>query len=95
MEITHDKENHCFYTVIDGIKADVVYEIKSDVLVITHTVVPKPLGGKGLAAQLVATTYEYAKENNYKYGATCSYADVWLKRKKLENFSNENLQCKL
>ena len=47
---------------------------------IIHTIVPKNLEGRGIAATLVETAYKYAKEQGLRPLATCSYAVVWLKR---------------
>ncbi|MFR3100756.1 MAG: GNAT family N-acetyltransferase, partial [Parabacteroides distasonis] len=51
-----------------------------DALDIIHTIVPKNLEGRGIAATLVETAYKYAKEQGLRPLATCSYAVVWLKR---------------
>lgn len=76
----HDKKHNRFYTVRDGLEAYVEYEIGNGALNITHTVVPKPLSGKGIAAGLVAEAYRYADASGLEKKAECSYAAIWLKR---------------
>lgn len=80
MEITHEPSNHTFKTTVDGYTAYVTYTINDGQLDIRHTVVPNEIGGRGIAAQLVKATYDYALEQHLSPIATCSYAVVWLQR---------------
>lgn len=57
---------------------------KGDHIVITHTHVNQELREQGLAAQLILETIDYAKNNNLKIGATCSYAKNYLSKHKEE-----------
>lgn len=41
---------------------------------IIHTEVDEAFGGKGLGKELVKAAVNYAKENNYKIIASCTYA---------------------
>lgn len=80
MEIIHDVENHLFKTDVDGYTAYANYVIKNGQLDIRHTIVPPEIGGRGIAAQLVKSIYDYALEQHLQPIATCSYAVVWLQR---------------
>ena len=60
MEITHLPEDNLFKTVVDGYTAYVTYIIRDGKLDIRHTIVPPEIGGRGIAAQLVKATYDYA-----------------------------------
>lgn len=80
MEIIHDLQNNMFRTKVDGYTAYVTYIVDNDKLDIRHTVVPPQIGGRGIAAQLVKCTYDYALKENLQPIATCSYAVVWLQR---------------
>ena len=51
-----------------------------DSLDIIHTIVPRPIEGRGIAAALVKAAYAYAIANGMKPKATCSYAVKWLER---------------
>lgn len=79
-KILHDISTHEVFTVIDGNKAYVEYQLDDDKLDILHTVVPHPLEGQGIASALVKFAYDYALANNLKPAATCPYAKVWLQR---------------
>ena len=80
MEITHDIDNNKFLAKVDGYIAYVTYRINAGQLDIRHTIVPPEIGGRGIAAQLVKATYDYALQQQLKPVATCSYAVVWLQR---------------
>lgn len=80
MDIIHDKESQQFSVTIDGKKAYVAYNISENSLDIRHTIVPKELGGQGIASELVKTAYDYAVDKGLTPVATCSYAATWLKR---------------
>lgn len=80
MEVIHDSQNNMFKTVVDGHTAYVTYIIDKEGLDIRHTVVPREIGGRGIAAQLVKAAYDYALKQHLQPIATCSYAVVWLQR---------------
>lgn len=82
MEIKHLASRHRFETIVDNHLAYVEYVIDASDLNIIHTVVPKEIGGKGIASALVAAAYEYGESMNLSPKATCSYAAVWLERKR-------------
>lgn len=79
-EITHNTSTHRFETIEDGITGYVEYEPYNGGIDITHTIVPKPIGGRGIAADLVKEALEYAKENSLKVIPSCSYVKVFLER---------------
>ena len=64
MEITHLPEDNLFKTVVDGYTAYVTYIIRDGKLDIRHTIVPPEIGGRGIAAQLVKATYDYALKHH-------------------------------
>lgn len=80
MEIIHEPAKNIFRTEVDGYIAYVTYCILDGKLDIRHTIVPPEIGGRGIAAQLVKTTYDYALKQHLQPIATCSYAVVWLQR---------------
>lgn len=81
MDVLHDETNHQFYLMLDGHRAYVEYEIIDDCIFdLQHTIVPKPIGGRGLAALLVENACNYARNRKLKIRATCAYAQVWLER---------------
>ena len=50
------------------------YEIRGDDLEITHTLVDKAYGGRGLAKKLLDEVVGFARSTNKKIIPTCSYA---------------------
>ena len=80
MIITHNKKTCKFEIIVDGITAHVKYSISDGFFDIRHTIVPKQIGGRGIASKLVEATYKWGETQNLKPKATCSYAFVWLKR---------------
>ena len=60
-DIHHDAVAHRFITEADGHTAYVEYETGDGHIVITHTIVPSEIGGRGIAAALVRTALEYAR----------------------------------
>ena len=79
-QITHHPERRRFETVEEGHTAFVEYRLTDHALDIIHTIVPREIEGRGIAAALVEAAYDYALANGMKPEATCSYAVVWLKR---------------
>lgn len=47
---------------------------------IDHTYVNPVLRGQGVAAKMMAVVAEYFRKEGLKATATCSYANIWLKR---------------
>ena len=52
MEITHDLSRKQFQTVADGKTAYVSYDLVDGCLNIEHTIVPREIEGRGIAAAL-------------------------------------------
>lgn len=78
--IEHIPAKALFRTVVDGVEAHVAYKSDGKSLDIRHTIVPEPIGGRGIASALVRAAYDYALANNLTPVATCSYAVIWLQR---------------
>ena len=51
--VNHYPDKHRFEVVEDGLTAYVEYRLRGDALDIIHTIVPKTLEGRGIAATLV------------------------------------------
>ena len=61
-DVVHFPERNKVETTIDGTTAYVEYRIDGDTFNITHTIVPKELGGRGLARILVTVAFTMAEE---------------------------------
>lgn len=80
LEITHDGRNQVFQTVVDGHRCDLTYTLSGDVMTITHTGVPQPVGGRGIANLLTRFAVQVADGSGWKVRPQCSYAVAWFKR---------------
>ena len=79
-DIAHDPESQRFTTEVDGQTGYLAYERADDVLVITDTIVPSGIGGRGIAGELVRTALDHAKAQGLKVDPRCSYADGWMRK---------------
>ena len=79
-DIAHRSERRRFVTEVDGHEAYVEYEIEGGAMIITHTIVPAAIGGRGIAGQLVRAALDYVRSEGLKVVPRCSYADTWMHR---------------
>ena len=79
-DIAHDPASQRFTTEVDGQAAYLEYERAGEVMVITHTIVPPAIGGRGIAGDLVRTALELARTEGLKVDPRCSYADAWMRK---------------
>jgi predicted GNAT family acetyltransferase len=47
---------------------------------ITHTRVPRPIGGRGVAAELMRSALDLAAANGWTVNPVCAYAVAYMKR---------------
>lgn len=69
-----------FVTRVDGHDARIDYRREGDLMVITHTLVPGAIGGRGIAGRLTRAALEHAKAEGWRVRPECSYAAGWLER---------------
>ncbi len=79
-DIQHVPAIRRFVTEVDGHAGYVEYERHGGTMVITHTIVPPAIGGRGIAAALVQAAVEHARGAGLKVDPRCSYADAWMRR---------------
>jgi uncharacterized protein len=80
MEPTHNPQENRFELSVEAQLCVLDYRITGGTITFTHTGVPRPLEGRGLAAKLVKFGLEYARAHNKKVASRCSYVDVYLQR---------------
>ncbi|NID14895.1 GNAT family N-acetyltransferase [Luteibacter yeojuensis] len=80
LEILHDRAKQEFWVVVDGHHCEVDYHLEGKVMVITHTGVPDPVGGRGIANLLTRFAVQVARAEGWKVRPACSYAEQWFKR---------------
>ena len=74
-------EAECQYEYhIEGHLARVVYEDKDGVLHLTHTFVPKELGGRGIAGALVKDVMEDIEKRSLRMKPGCSYIVAYVEK---------------
>lgn len=80
LEIIHDSANHSFSAVVDGHTCEIDYRLDGTTMVITHTGVPEPVGGRGIANLLTRFAVQVAEAQGWTIRPACSYAATWFKR---------------
>ncbi|MGE7136534.1 GNAT family N-acetyltransferase [Luteibacter sp. NPDC031894] len=80
LEIIHDSGKHEFSVVVDGHRCEVDYQLDGKVMTITHTGVPSPVGGRGIANLLTRFAVQVAAAQGWKVKPACSYAALWFER---------------
>lgn len=78
--IQHDRDEQQFFYLEDGLRSIIDYELRDQVMTITHTVVPSALEGRGIAADLTRHALQTAQQNDWKVVPACSYAEAYIKR---------------
>lgn len=78
--VADDVDGHRFLYVEDGVEAQLVYRIRGNELILVHTEVPDPLGGRGIGGQLVRAAVERAASTGETVLPWCPYARRWLQR---------------
>ena len=78
--IRQDEGRKRFTVEEEDSEAFVEYAREGDVLVIVHTIVPKEMGGRGIAGRLVEAALQHAREQGLKVRPDCSYAEAYLRK---------------
>jgi predicted GNAT family acetyltransferase len=67
---------------VSGAEGEAVldYDVADGVMRIRHTVVPKPMSGRGIAGALVRAALDLARLEGWQVRPDCSYADAWMRR---------------
>lgn len=77
--VNYDKKRFELHT--EGSVAFIDYILNNEnIMFLTHTEVPKELGGKGIGKTLVQKSLEFLKENNYKLAPLCPFVAAYLKK---------------
>ena len=78
--VTHNESHQRFEATVDGHLCECDYQLRGDVLWMTHTGVPTAVGGRGIAAELVRVALAWADAKGFKVEPSCSYVDVYMRR---------------
>ena len=78
--VQHHPARHRFEFIEDGHTCVLDYRLDDGVMTITHTGVPDAVGGRGIAADLVAAAFDAARREGWKVRPACTYAAAWVER---------------
>ena len=78
--VRHNESEHRFEADIGGALSVADYERRGTDLILTHTFVPPPLRGQGIAEKLVRAALEYARVERLRVVPACSYVDAYIRR---------------
>ncbi len=79
-KVKHNTEQSRFESTVDGMECVADYHLVDGVMVMTHTHVPAPLEGRGIAAELVGAALEHARKHRLKVDPRCSYVRGYMRR---------------
>jgi uncharacterized protein len=78
--VQHNMGQQRFECHVDGLLCVADYHLRDGVMHMTHTEVPTALGGRGIAAALVAAALEHARSADLKVNPACSYVRLYMQR---------------
>ena len=78
--VTHNEARQRFEATVDGVLCVCDYQLRGQVMWMTHTGVPPAVGGRGIAAELVRVALEWAEAKGYTVEPSCSYVEVYMRR---------------
>jgi hypothetical protein len=79
--ISHDQDAKRFTTEVDERRAELDYAVAGSVMTITHTRVPREIGGRGVAAELMRAALQFAAERGFSIDPACSYAAAYMRKR--------------
>ncbi len=77
--VTHNENAQRFEVGIDGLCAFMTYSRFPGRIVYTHTEVPRPLEGQGLAAKLARAALDFARVNDLRVVPLCPYVSRFIR----------------
>ena len=80
VKVEHEAAAHRFTAMVDGERAVLDYILQAGVMTITHTGVPKPIEGRGIAGQLMREAMSTARVSGWQVVPACSYAAAYLEK---------------
>ena len=78
VDVVHRPEQSRFEAEVEGEVAFLSYERTDGSAVMTHTIVPPQLEGRGIAGRLVETAVGWARGEGLEVEPQCSYVRGWL-----------------
>jgi predicted GNAT family acetyltransferase len=79
IDVVDIPEESRYVVRLNGVEAELVYQLHGDRFVLVHTGVPEELGGRGIGGRLVATALERARAEHLTVVPWCPFATRWLR----------------
>lgn len=79
-DIRDDGEHHRYELVVDGERAVVTYNLSGGNLMITETLVPRALEGRGVASRLARHVIDDARARGLLILPVCTFFSGWLQK---------------
>lgn len=76
--VQHNPAMSRFESTVDDQTAVADYRLQGRVMTMTHTVVPSPLRGRGIAADLVRAAFEHARAHGLRVEPQCAYVQAYM-----------------
>lgn len=80
LQIRHNVASNRFEATVDALLCRADYRMHGSTMMMVHTEVPPHLEGRGIASELVAAAFSYAKENGFDVLPVCSFVRTWARR---------------
>jgi len=80
VQVTHHAAARRYEAVVDGHRSVCAYELADGRMIITHTMVPPELRGRGVAEKLVRAALAEARAAGRKVVPQCSYVAKFIGR---------------
>lgn len=79
-DISHNQAQQRFETKVENLLCVIDYQLDQSNLALTHVGVPKPIEGRGIAAELTRSALDWARSKKYRVIPVCPYVQAWLRR---------------
>ena len=80
MPITNNTEAQRFEAQLGAEQAVAEYHLKNNVIIFTHTEVPRVMEGKGVAGKLIKTALDAAQQEHYQVVPLCPFVAAYIRR---------------
>jgi len=78
--VHHNPTESRFETTVEGRLCVADYRLTGGTMHMTHTYVPPPIEGRGIAAALVEAALAHARAHGLKVAPHCSYVRSYMRR---------------
>jgi predicted GNAT family acetyltransferase len=69
-----------FVLEVDGHRAVAAYQLEGDTMVLTHTVVPPEIEGRGIGSRLIRGALDAARDRGVKVVPQCPFVRAYIEK---------------